>query len=87
MMMSGVNLQSYSDTSYHNEEFKPITRYKFDKVKEQAKLKTSVSRLINIFFPYLEKLVPTIHMVSVYAFFSDYLLPSDTPHKIVRKHF
>ena len=67
MMMSGVNLQSYSDTSYHNEELKSLTRYRFDKVKERAKLKTSVSRLVNILFPELEKLVPVLHMASVYA--------------------
>ncbi len=67
MMMSGVNLQSYSDTSYHNEELKSLTRYRFDKVKERAKLKTSVSRLVTILFPELEKLVPTLHMASVYT--------------------
>lgn len=33
MMVSGVNLQSYSDTSYHNEELKSLTCYRFDKVK------------------------------------------------------
>ncbi len=30
-------------------------RYRFDKVKQRAKLKTSVSRLVNILFPELEK--------------------------------
>ncbi|MDD5900072.1 MAG: IS110 family transposase, partial [Lachnospiraceae bacterium] len=40
MLMSDVNLKSYSDTSYHNEELKSLTRYRFDKVKERAKLKT-----------------------------------------------
>lgn len=72
MMMSGINLQSYSDTSYHNEELKSLTRYRFDKVKERAKLKTSVSRLVNILFPELEKLVPSIHMASVYAILSEF---------------
>ena len=67
MMMSGVNLQSYSDTSYHNEELKSLTRYRFDKVKERAKLKQSVSRLVCILFPELENLVPTLHMASVYT--------------------
>ena len=38
MMMSDMNLKSYSDTSYHNEELKSLTRYRFDKVKERAKL-------------------------------------------------
>ena len=70
--MSGVNLQSCPDTSYHNEELKSLTRYRFDKVKERAKLKTSVSRLVNILFPELEKLVPSIHMASVYAMLSEF---------------
>ena len=76
MMMSGVNLQSYSDTPYHNEELKSLTRYRFDKAKEREKLKTSVSRLVNILFSELEKLVPTLHMVSVYALLSE--LPSSS---------
>ena len=66
MLMSHVNLKSYSDTSYHNEELKSLTRYRFDKVKERAKLKTSISRLVCILFPELEKLVPTLHQNSVY---------------------
>jgi hypothetical protein len=67
-----VNLKSYSDTSYHNEELKSLTRYRFDKVKERANLKTSVSRLICILFPELEKLVPTLHTTSVYAMLSEF---------------
>ena len=67
MLMSDVNLKSYSDTSYHNEELKSLTRYRFDKVKERAKLKTSISRLVLILFPELEKMVPTLHLASVYA--------------------
>ena len=72
MMMSDMNLKSYSDTSYHNEQLKSLTRYRFDKVKERAKLKSSVSRLICILFPELEKLVPTLHLASVYALLSEF---------------
>ena len=72
MLMSDVNLKSYSDTSYHNQEMKSLTRYRFDKVKERAKLKSSVSRLVCILFPELEKLVPTLHMASVYALLSEF---------------
>ena len=82
MMMSGVNLQSYSDKSYHNEELKSLTRYRFDKVQERAKLKTSVSRLMVILFPELEKLVSTLHMASVYALLSEF--PS--AHAIASAH-
>ncbi len=72
MLMSDVNLKSYSDSSYHNEELKSLTRYRFDKVKERAKLKASVSRLVTILFPELEKLVPTLHMASVSALLREF---------------
>lgn len=67
MLMSDVSLKPYTSTAYHNSQLKSLTRYRFDKVKERAKLKSSVSRLVTILFPELEKLVPTLHMVSVYA--------------------
>lgn len=72
MMMSDMDLKPYSDTSYHNEKLKSLTRYRFDKIKERAKLKASVSRLVCILFPELEKLVPTLHMASVYALLSEF---------------
>ncbi|MEE3467332.1 MAG: IS110 family transposase, partial [Eubacterium sp.] len=70
MMFSDRTLKPYSDISYHNEELKSLTRYRFDMVQKRAKLKSSVSRLVNILFPELEKLVPTLHMASVYALLS-----------------
>ena len=72
MLMSDVDLKSYTDTAYHNEELKALTRYRFDKVRERAKLKQSISRLVVILFPELEKLVPSLHMVSVYAMLSEF---------------
>ena len=72
MLLSDTGLKPYTDTSYHNEELKSLTRYRFDKVKERAKLKQSVSRLVCILFPELEKLVPTLHMASVYALLSEF---------------
>ena len=72
MLMSDVDLKSYTDTSYHNEELKSLTRYRFDKVRQRAKLKQSVSRLVTILFPELEKLVPTLHMASVYTLLSEF---------------
>ncbi len=72
MLMSDVSLKSYSDTCYHNEELKSLTRYRFDKVKERSKLKVSIARLVVILFPELEKLVSTIHMSSVYALLSEF---------------
>ena len=72
MLMSDVDLKSYTGTAYHNEELKSLTRYRFDKVRERAKLKTSISRLVTVLFPELEKLVPSLHMVSVYALLSEF---------------
>lgn len=72
MLMSDVELKPYSNTLYHNEELKSLTRYRFDKVSERAKLKSSIARLVNILFPELEKLVPTLHIASVYAILSEY---------------
>ena len=72
MLLSDTGLKPYTDTAYHNEELKSLTRYRFDKVKERAKLKTSVSRLVCILFPELEKLVPTLHMASVYALLPEF---------------
>ena len=77
MIMSDVNLKSYSDTSYHNEELKSLTRYRFDKVKERATLKSSVSRLVCILFPELENLVPSLHQASVYALLTEFPSASD----------
>ena len=72
MMMSDVNLKPYSDSSYHNEELKSLTRYRFCKVKERAKLKSSVSRLVTILFPELEELVSSLHIVTVYSLLREF---------------
>ena len=72
MLLTDRTLKPYSDTSYHNEELKSLTRYRFDKVQERAKLKTSVSRLVSILFPELEKLVPSLHMATIYALLSEF---------------
>lgn len=72
MIMSDVGLEPYSDTLYHNEDLKSLSRYRFDKVSDRAKLKQSVSRLVNILFPELEKLVSTIHTKAVYELLSEF---------------
>ena len=72
MLMSGMALSPYSSTSYHNEELKSLSRYRFDKVKERAKLKTSIVRLVTILFPELESLVPTLHAASIYALLAEF---------------
>ena len=72
MLLSDAGLKPYTSTAYHNEELKSLTRYRFDKVKERAKPKSSISRLVCILFPELEKLVPTLHMASVYALLEEF---------------
>lgn len=72
MIMSDVNLKSYSHISYHNEELKSLTRYRFGKAKERAQLKQSISRFVTILFLELEKLVLTLHMASVYALLAEF---------------
>lgn len=72
MIMSDVSLKPYSDKLYHNEDLKSLTRYRFDKVSQRAKFKQSISRLVNILFPELKKLVSTLHGKAVYALLSEF---------------
>ena len=72
MLLSDVGLKPYTDTAYHNEELKSLTRYRFDKVRERAKLKSSIARLVCILFPELETLVPSLHIASVYALLDEF---------------
>ncbi|WP_298025015.1 IS110 family transposase [uncultured Dysosmobacter sp.] len=67
MLMSDVDLKSYTDTAYHNEELKSLTRYRFERVRLRSRLKESVSRLVTILFPELETLVSSVHLTSVYT--------------------
>ncbi len=76
MLMTDRTLNPYSETSYHNEELKSLTRYRFDKVHERSKLKSSLAGLVNILFPELEKLVPSLHLNSVYTLLEE--LPGAT---------
>ena len=73
MLMSDVDLKSYTDTAYHNEELKSLTRYRFDKVRERATAEAARFPVWStILFPELEKLVPTLHMASVYTLLSEF---------------
>lgn len=72
MLMSDVDLKPYSNELYHNEELKSLSRYRFDKVQERAKLKVSIARLVNILFPELEKLFCSIHLTTVYKILSNF---------------
>lgn len=67
LLLSSVGLKPYSKALYHNEQLKSLSRYRFSKVRERAVLKQQLARLVNILFPELEKLVPSLHLSSVYA--------------------
>ena len=64
-------LKPYSQSSYHIQELKSLTRYRFSLVQDCARLKTSYARLCVILFPELEKLVSSLHMASIYALLSE----------------
>lgn len=70
-MLRTESLKPYSQSSYHVRELKSLTRYRFSLVQDCARLKTSYARLCVILFPELEKLVPSLHIASVYALLSE----------------
>lgn len=72
MLVSDVDIQPYSVTSYHNEDLKSLTRYRFTQVQERGKLKTSITRLVNILFPELEAMFSTLHIPTVYALLEEF---------------
>ena len=80
MLMSNVNLKSYSLQSYHNEELKSLCRYRLVKVRERSKLKVSISRLVTILFPELEKKVSSIHLSSIYELLYEFPSASQVAH-------
>lgn len=72
MLASGKGLRPYREEARHNEELRSLTRYRFDKVRDRAKLKQSISRLTCILFPELERMVSTLHSTSVYALLEEF---------------
>lgn len=72
MLMTDETLNPYLVKSYHNEELKSLTRYRFTMVQDRARLKTSFSRLVYILFPELESLVASLHTPTVYALLEEF---------------
>lgn len=72
MLLSEVDFKPYSKALYHNEQLKSLSRYRFSKVRERGNLKQQFARLVNILFPELEKLVPSLHLSSVYALLEEF---------------
>ncbi len=65
-------LTSYTGQSYHMEQLKSLTRYRSDIVRDNAKLKTSLKRLINILFPEYDGVFSSVHGEVSYALLSEF---------------
>lgn len=72
MIRTNTDLKPYSDISRKNEDLKSLSRYRFKKVQERAKLKTSIARLSNILFPELETMISNLNLSSILALFQEY---------------
>lgn len=70
-MLRTETLKPYSQISRHIRELKSLSRYRFNLVQDLAQLKGSYARLCIILFPELEKMVPTLHLISIYALLSE----------------
>lgn len=70
-MLRTETLKPYSPISSCIRELKSLTRYRFSLVQDLARIKGSYARLCVILFPELEKVVPTLHLISVYALLSE----------------
>lgn len=64
-MLITENFKPYSNLSYHISELKSLARHRFRLVEERSKFKVSLSRLVTIVFPELEKIVWSISQTSV----------------------
>lgn len=72
ILASNLDLTPYTHAAFQNEELKSLTRYRFDKVRQRAKLKQPLARLVNILFPELEETVSTLHLNCIYSMLLKY---------------
>ena len=72
ILASNLDLTSYTHSNFQNEELKSLTRYRFEKVQQRAKLKQSLARLVNILFPELKSVVSTLHLNCIYSMLLKY---------------
>ena len=73
-MLVSENLKPYIPVSYHISELKSLTRHRFRLIKEVARFKTSISRLVTIVFPEFPQIVSSLYHKSSLALL--YELPS-----------
>lgn len=72
ILAANFDLTPYTNAAFQNEELKSLTRYRFDKVRQRARLKQSLARLVNILFPELESIFSTLHLNCIYAMLLKY---------------
>lgn len=65
-------LTPYTAKSYHMEQLKSLTRYRSRLVRDNAKLKTSLRRLVTILFPEYDGIFSRIHGECSYALLSEF---------------
>jgi transposase len=71
MIRSG-DFKSYSSVSYHLKELKTLTRHRFRLIKDQSRLKISITRLVQILFPELPNHLWSLHQKSSYELLKRY---------------
>lgn len=71
MIRSG-DFKSYSSVSYHLKELKTLTRHRFRLIKDQSRLKISITRLVQILFPELPNHLWSLHQKTSYELLKRY---------------
>ena len=71
MIRTGDHM-SYSPVSYPMRELKTLTRHRYRLIQDQARIKISITRLIQILFPELPTLIWSIHQKSSYELLKRY---------------
>jgi hypothetical protein len=61
-MLIAEDYKPYLQSSYHIDELKSLTRCRFRLVKERAKLKTALLRVLDTLFPELPVAVASVHL-------------------------
>lgn len=71
-LLQTQKLKPYVPASYHSQELKSLTRYRFHLVQDSSRLKVSFSRLMTIIFPELQPIVKELQVNSVYQLMKNY---------------
>ena len=72
ILASNLDITLYTHDAFQNEELRSLTGYRFEKVRQRAKLKQSLAGLVNILFSELEEAVSTLHLNCIYSMLLKY---------------